>query len=287
MEMADTGKAAEGNLAIASTAPVNGRTNWTSQIRNSTTAITHAVTSGRGARPLSPCRFFLRRRCRYGCRCGHLDVRTVPSQKPCKHFQRGHCKFGQNCKFSHVIYFAASTTTLSQRKRDEEQECGICLEKVLAENETPGQATTSKFGILQNCNHCFCLPCIKKWRTSEDGRLEMRKTYPVCRTPSDFIIPSEHWVETPGEKKKLRKNFKKVVKSKPCRYSRRGRGVCPNGTECTYLHALPDVTEVEGNEDYDHFDERNFVLELSTSIADVLELFVRDMRIASTERQSS
>ncbi|GFR90837.1 E3 ubiquitin-protein ligase makorin-1 [Elysia marginata] len=285
--MADSGQAPEGNLATDATAPVDDRTNWLSQIRYSVTTTTHALPLVREARPQSPCRFTLRERCRYGCRCSRFHARTVQSQKPCKYFHRGHCKFGPNCKFSHALNSAEST--LSQIKRDEEQECSICFEKVLANNETSDDATTSKFGILQNCNHCFCLPCIRKWRTTEGGALAMRKTCPVCRTPSDFIVLSEHWVQTPGEKKKFIENFKKVFKSKPCRYFRRGRGVCPDGTECTYLHALPDGTEVEGN-DYDSFggfDERRFLLELSTSIADVLQLFVRDMRLVSAERQSS
>ncbi|GFR59742.1 hypothetical protein ElyMa_003514700 [Elysia marginata] len=69
----------------------------------------------------------------------------------------------------------------------------------------------------------------------------------------------------------------------------RGRGVCQNGTECTYLHALPDGTEVEGNE-YDYYgslDQNAFLLELPSSFADVLQLFVRDMRLVTAERQSS
>ncbi|GFR95357.1 E3 ubiquitin-protein ligase makorin-1 [Elysia marginata] len=118
----------------------------------------------------------------------------------------------------------------------------------------------------------------------------MRKTCPVCRTSSDFISPSEHWVDKPQEKKKFIGNYnKKVFKSKPCRYSRQSRGVCPNGTECTYLHALPDGTEVEGNayDSYGVLDQRTLWLQLSISIADVLQLFVRDMRLVSAERQSS
>ncbi|GFS06706.1 E3 ubiquitin-protein ligase makorin-1 [Elysia marginata] len=110
----------------------------------------------------------------------------------------------------------------------------------------------SKFGILQNCNHCFCLTCIRQWRTTEGGAGAMQKSCPVCRTPSEFIVPSDHWIETHEEKKKFIENFKKVFKSKPCRFFSQGEGFCLDGTECPYLHALPDGTEVEGN-DYDYY----------------------------------
>ncbi|GFS21934.1 E3 ubiquitin-protein ligase makorin-1 [Elysia marginata] len=204
-------------------------------------------TSVREAIPPSPCGFPLRGRCRDGCRCSQFHARTVPSGKPCKHFQRGHCKFGLNCKFSHVLGSAEST--LSQRKRDEEQECSICFEKMLANNETSDDATTSKFGILQNCNHCFCLSCIRKWRTTEGGTLAMRKTCPVCRTPSDFTVPSEHLVETPEEKKKFIENFKKNLSHVVTLDWAEGF-VRTALNAHVYLHALPDGTDVEGN-DYD------------------------------------
>ena len=42
-------------------------------------------------------------------------------------------------------------------------ECAICLERVLS---TRGR----KFGLLENCEHAFCLACIRSWRaTAEAG----------------------------------------------------------------------------------------------------------------------
>ncbi|GFR77043.1 E3 ubiquitin-protein ligase makorin-1 [Elysia marginata] len=152
--------------------------------------------------------------------------------------------------------------------------------------------TTQRPESLSSCRTvtiAFVYRVLRNKGTTEDGGLAMRKTCLVCRTSFGFIIPSEHWVEKFEEKQFIGNYKKKVFKSKPCRYFRRGRGVCPNGTECTYLHALPDRTEVEGN-DYDcngGLDQRPFLLQLSTSIVDVLQLFVRDMRPVSVERQSS
>jgi hypothetical protein len=42
-------------------------------------------------------------------------------------------------------------------------ECAICLERVLG-------ARGRKFGLLDACDHAFCLPCIRSWRaTAERG----------------------------------------------------------------------------------------------------------------------
>ena len=44
--------------------------------------------------------------------------------------------------------------------RSRDKQCGICFEVVL---DKPRE---QRFGILPNCNHCFCLECIRKWRQS-------------------------------------------------------------------------------------------------------------------------
>ncbi|GFR92210.1 E3 ubiquitin-protein ligase makorin-1, partial [Elysia marginata] len=187
----------------------NDLPSWITEIGDRT-AVTQVRRRVREEIPPSTCGFPLRGR----CTCRQFQARTVPSRKLCKYFQRGHCKFGAQCKYSHAQDSAEAAQ--SQRKRDGEQECSICYDKVLANKETSDDAATSKFGILQNCNHCFCLSCISQWRTTEGDAREMRKSCPVCRTPSEFIVPSKHWVETQEEKKKVIQNFK----SKPCRYFR-------------------------------------------------------------------
>ncbi|KAG7249331.1 hypothetical protein CRUP_021529, partial [Coryphaenoides rupestris] len=60
-----------------------------------------------------------------------------------------------------------------------------------------------RFGILSNCSHCYCLKCIRKWRSA--------------------------------------KQFEsKIIKTKACRYFDEGRGTCPFGSNCFYKHAFPD-----------------------------------------------
>jgi len=41
-------------------------------------------------------------------------------------------------------------------------ECVICLEKVLKNGK--------QFGILDGCDHTFCLNCIRNWRSTYDKR---------------------------------------------------------------------------------------------------------------------
>ncbi len=40
--------------------------------------------------------------------------------------------------------------------RSVDKQCGICFEMIFEKS--------LRFGILQNCKHCYCLPCIRKWR---------------------------------------------------------------------------------------------------------------------------
>ena len=47
---------------------------------------------------------------------------------------------------------------------ENDAECVICLEKVLANGR--------KFGILENCSHTFCLNCIRDWRATYDKKIK-------------------------------------------------------------------------------------------------------------------
>ena len=44
-----------------------------------------------------------------------------------------------------------------------DKSCGICMEVVWEKDN----ASNQRFGILENCDHVFCLPCIRKWRSSK------------------------------------------------------------------------------------------------------------------------
>ena len=125
-------------------------------------------------------------------------------------------------------------------QRSKDKSCGVCFEIVM-EKESKEQ----RFGILPNCNHCFCLSCIRKWRQAKQFDNKIIRACPECRVTSDFVCPSMYWVDTKEEKKKLITDYKRALRTKDCKYFNKGRGKCPFGKKCFYLHAAPDGTKVE------------------------------------------
>nr|XP_020820271.1 LOW QUALITY PROTEIN: E3 ubiquitin-protein ligase makorin-1-like [Phascolarctos cinereus] len=111
--------------------------------------------------------------------------------------------------------------------------CGICME-VIYEKANPNELC---FGIFTNCNHTFCLKCIRKWRDAKQFESKIIKACPECRLNSSFVIPSEFWVEEHEEKQKLIQQYKEALSSKPCRYFDGSQGSCWFGLNCFYQHA--------------------------------------------------
>ncbi|KFM83406.1 putative E3 ubiquitin-protein ligase makorin-2, partial [Stegodyphus mimosarum] len=136
-----------------------------------------------------------------------------------------------------------------QRSRD--KICGICMDVVMEKD----LISERRFGILEKCNHVFCLSCIRTWRRTKQFESNQQidsvldpvviRACPECRVPSDFITPSQYWVDTEEEKKKLITEYKVALSKKPCKYFKQGEGTCPFGGACFYLHAKPDGTKVE------------------------------------------
>lgn len=70
-------------------------------------------------------------------------------------------------------------------QRSENKECSVCLEKVW---ERDGD---KRFGILENCDHVFCLDCIRKWRAASSYDNRVVKAWYIC-----FYYPSfEEYLE--------------------------------------------------------------------------------------------
>ncbi|NWZ69017.1 MKRN2 ligase, partial [Acrocephalus arundinaceus] len=119
--------------------------------------------------------------------------------------------------------------------------CSICMEVVY---EKPS-ASERRFGILSNCTHTYCLSCIRQWRCAKQFENTIIKSCPECRVISEFVIPSVYWVEEQEKKNELIEAFKQGVGKKPCKYFEQGKGTCPFGGKCLYLHAYPDGTRAE------------------------------------------
>nr|CAB3263859.1 ZF(C3H/RING)-1 zinc finger protein [Phallusia mammillata] len=184
----------------------------------------------------------------------------------CPYALNGDCSNGENCAFLHGLMCdmcglnILHPTDVKQQEKHKEEcfqyheedmkesfkiaksselACGICMEVVWEK----AQKKDRKFGILENCNHPFCLDCIRKWRSAKAFNNTVVKACPQCRVSSSFVTPSETWIEDQEEKQKLIKGYKDHLSVKSCKYFDKGRGKCPFGANCFYLHAYPDGTK--------------------------------------------
>ncbi|XP_041832812.1 probable E3 ubiquitin-protein ligase makorin-1 isoform X2 [Melanotaenia boesemani] len=173
--------------------------------------------------------------CRYGLNCAYLhgdvcDMCGLQVLHPTDNAQRS--EHTKACIEAHEKDMEISFAI--QRSKD--MMCGVCME-VVFEKSNPSER---RFGILSNCSHCYCLKCIRKWRSAKQFESKIIKSCPECRITSNFVIPSEYWVEDKDDKQKLIQKYKDGMGSKPCRYFDEGRGTCPFGSNCFYKHAFPD-----------------------------------------------
>jgi hypothetical protein len=182
------------------------------------------------------------------------------SRPHCIFFQRGYCRSGPACEYQHSS--AARLTSLpadtprnpgkaqrrrlrraaNQRRLASREDCGICF-------ENPAK-TQGRYGILTGCDHAFCVDCLRKWRRSSTapGAAEsvdsqsMRKACPLCRAPSDHVVPS--FIFVVGEQKdRLLAGYRKNCAEIDCKLYAAGR--CPFSYRCFYKHTRLDGTVVD------------------------------------------
>ena len=105
--------------------------------------------------------------------------------------------------------------------------CGVCLEPVLARR--------GRFGLLEGCEHTFCIECLRSWRSTHAIRPDVARSCPECRAPSHFVVPSS--VHLIGERKAaLTAAYLANLRAIPCRHFNYGEGTCPFGSSCFYAH---------------------------------------------------
>ena len=110
------------------------------------------------------------------------------------------------------------------------------MEKVLSKLNPADR----RFGLLQ-CDHHFCIRCIREWRSAGEADITAVRACPLCRTFSGFVIPSTVWPETMEEKQAILSMYKDSLGKVRCRHF--DEGSCPFGTSCFYRHILPNGTE--------------------------------------------
>lgn len=150
--------------------------------------------------------------------------------------------------------------------RSKDKTCGICFDTIM---EKAGRE--KRFGILPNCNHIFCLECIRTWRQAKQFEHKITRACPECRVCSDFVCPSAYWVETKEEKDKLLNDYRAALGAKDCKYYKKGEGKCPFGNKCFYKHALPDGTPVDVG-----LPKRARKLHSENEIVNLLDLYLWD-----------
>ncbi|XP_071351422.1 E3 ubiquitin-protein ligase makorin-2 [Trachinotus anak] len=188
----------------------------------------------------------------------------------CPYAATGHCFYEENCTYLHgdlcdvcglqvlhphdpeqrrahekmcLAAFEADMEKAFAAQLSQDKVCSICME-VVVQKANPSDR---RFGILSSCCHTFCLACIRKWRCTRTFSNTIIKSCPECRVVSEFVIPSVYWVEAQEDKDHLIDLFKSGVSKKACKYFDQGRGSCPFGGKCLYLHAFPDGTRAEPN----------------------------------------
>ncbi len=148
----------------------------------------------------------------------------VDSRPLCRYFLNGHCSSGSSCAFSHQFG--------SLEFPQDRYICEICSDDIIGNG--------GRFGLLENCDHVFCLNCIREWRNQREkqDRENLRKC-PICRVDSFIIIPSTRFL-CGIEKMEERQRYRASVSEIPCKNFNYGKGKCQFGTSCMYMHLQED-----------------------------------------------
>ncbi|KAJ7982199.1 zinc finger CCCH domain-containing protein 69 [Quillaja saponaria] len=181
--------------------------------------------------------------------CSFAAAGNCPRGEKCPHMHGDLCPTcGKNClhpfrpeeREEHMKSCEKKQKHLDSLKSSQDIECSVCLERVLSKPT----AAERKFGLLSECDHPFCISCIRNWRSSSlTSGLDISNTVracPICRKLSYFVIPSVIWYSTKEEKQEIVDNYKAKLKSIDCKHFDFGHGNCPFGTSCFYKHAYRD-----------------------------------------------
>ncbi|XP_051146870.1 E3 ubiquitin-protein ligase makorin-like isoform X2 [Andrographis paniculata] len=175
--------------------------------------------------------------------CSFAAVGDCPRGEKCPHIHGESCPIcGKRClhpfrpleREQHMKMCEKRKKRFETLQRSQEIECSVCLEYVLSK-PTLGE---KKFGILSECDHPFCISCIRNWRSSSlASGLDVNSTLracPICRKLSYFVVPSVIWYSSKEEKQDIINRYKAKLSSIDCKYFDFGNGTCPFGTSCFY-----------------------------------------------------
>ncbi|XP_074302487.1 E3 ubiquitin-protein ligase makorin-like isoform X1 [Silene latifolia] len=183
--------------------------------------------------------------------CSFAAAGHCPKGDKCPHVHGDLClSCGKHClhparpkeREEHSKTCAKMQKHLESLRRSQEIECSVCLERVLLKPKEKDR----RFGILCECDHPFCISCIRVWRgSSPSSGMDINSTLracPICRKLSYFVIPSVIWYFSQEEKEDIVNSYKGKLKSIDCKHFDFGNGSCPFGISCFYKHAYHDGT---------------------------------------------
>ncbi|KAI3448908.1 hypothetical protein Pfo_005573 [Paulownia fortunei] len=179
------------------------------------------------------CSFAAAGECPHGVDCLHIHGDLCPTcRKHCLH------PFRPREREEHMKICEKRQKHLEALTHSREIECSVCLESILSKPT----AAERKFGILSECDHPFCISCIRNWRSSSpasgmDANSTLRSC-PICRKLSYFVIPSVIWYSSKEEKQEIVDSYKAKLRSIDCKHFDFGNGTCPFGTSCFYKHTI-------------------------------------------------
>eukprot|EP00002_Diphylleia_rotans_P017593 TRINITY_DN3412_c0_g1_i1.p1 TRINITY_DN3412_c0_g1~~TRINITY_DN3412_c0_g1_i1.p1 ORF type:complete len:968 (+),score=164.65 TRINITY_DN3412_c0_g1_i1:99-3002(+) len=177
------------------------------------------------------CIFYINGNCRFGssCRNIHGDVCDT-CHKPLLYPNRPELnKVHQQECYERFV-------TKQERYFTRESKCCICHQRPFD--------LRRKFGLMNNCNHPFCLDCIRDHRGRSDSTGYSAKACPVCGVDSQFVVPSDRFVQNPSRKERYIESYRSKLSAIPCRYYESDQA-CPFGASCFYAHRMKISSDEE------------------------------------------
>lgn len=141
-----------------------------------------------------------------------------------------------------IMYTQTVVTNNVRLEIVNENVCNLCKKPVKRLNIF----RNGYFGLLDGCNHAFCLNCIRTFRRN----FQIHRTpvaakrncllfepdpapCPVCQSPFRYIMASTRLIKKPGEKAALLRDFKENTKHIPCNFMKRGFGANVCDSSCS------------------------------------------------------
>eukprot|EP01125_Pyxidicula_operculata_P007799 TRINITY_DN2641_c0_g1_i3.p1 TRINITY_DN2641_c0_g1~~TRINITY_DN2641_c0_g1_i3.p1 ORF type:complete len:741 (+),score=117.36 TRINITY_DN2641_c0_g1_i3:196-2418(+) len=146
-------------------------------------------------------------------------VLTVSKDRQlCNFHLEGNCRYGPSCRNIHgeVCHICSKAVLVPDDEDQKKKHIAECYEKKMTQEELEQSIhykcsscnqnvveNNKRFGLLTDCVCCFCLQCIKDFRSESQNR-----ECPVCKVVSHFVVPSNVMVINIQRKKEIIEHYK-------------------------------------------------------------------------------